>query len=207
MEGRNLIPTNPPPIATQQQQVPLYDVLKAGYDKTRRNDLNKYGYNYDSMLSNSNQQVYFNPNENKLLVNVAGTHNLQDVGTDIYLAFGDLKSTNRYKQARDTLNKAKEKYGVDSATVTGDSLGGAVSQYIAGKNDKAITYNKGSTIGQKTRGNESAYRIEGDVVSLLSSNAKRSKTLDNKAKTTFNPITNILNRHYVDNLKGRDIFI
>lgn len=202
MDRRNLTPTNNP-----SQQVPLYDVLKAGYDKTKRNDLNKYGYNYDSMLSNSNQQVYFNPNENKLLVNVAGTHNWADVGTDLYLAFGDLKSTNRYKQARDTLNKAKEKYGVQNATITGDSLGGAVSQYIASKDDKAITYNKGTTIGQKTRGNENAFRVEGDVVSLLSSGAKRSKTLDNKAKTTFNPITNILNRHYVDNLKGRDIFI
>lgn len=200
---RNLTPTIPPP---QQQQVPLYDVLKAGYDKTKINDLSKYGYNYDSMLSNSNQQVYFNPNENKLLVNVAGTHNLSDVGTDIYLAFGDLKGTNRYKQARDTLNKAKEKYGVQNATITGHSLGGAISQYIAGKNDKAITLDKGATIGQKTRGNESAYRVEGDVVSLLSSGAKRSKTLEND-KPSFLPIRNVLNAHAVDRIKDKNIFI
>lgn len=200
---RNLTPTIPPP---QQQQVPLYDVLKAGYDKTKRNDLNKYGYNYDSMLSNSNQQVYFNPNENKLLVNVAGTHNLSDVGTDIYLAFGDLKSTNRYKQARDTLNKAKEKYGVQNATITGHSLGGAISQYIASKDDKAITLDKGATIGQKSRKNESAYRVEGDVVSLLNAGAKRTTTLEND-KPSFLPIRNVLNAHAVDRIKDKNIFI
>ena len=201
---RNLTPTIPPP--PQQQQVPLYDVLKAGYDKTKRNDLNKYGYNYDSMLSNSNQQVYFNPNENKLLVNVAGTKSLQDVGTDLYLAFGDLKSTNRYKQARDTLNKAKEKYNVDNATITGHSLGGAISQYIAGKDDKAITLDKGATIGQKSRKNESAYRVEGDIVSLLNAGAKRTTTLEND-KPSFLPIRNVLNAHAVDRIKDKNIFI
>ena len=35
-----------------------------------------------------NQQVYYNPNEKKLLMSVAGTHNLRDVGTDFMLGIG-----------------------------------------------------------------------------------------------------------------------
>jgi hypothetical protein len=48
------------------------------------------------MLSNHNQKVYYNPTERKLLYNVSGTHNISDIGTDIYLALGGLKNTNRY---------------------------------------------------------------------------------------------------------------
>jgi hypothetical protein len=60
-----------------------------------------------------------------------------DVGTDMYLAMGKLKDTSRYKEAGKTLDNAKHKYGVDSATVTGHSLGGAIAQYMNSKNDNA----------------------------------------------------------------------
>ena len=79
----------------------LYDALKSSYgDVQARDKLKSAGYNYDSMLSNHNQQVWVNPNEKKLLYNVAGTHNLSDWGTDAYLAVGKLKSTNRYREEK-----------------------------------------------------------------------------------------------------------
>jgi hypothetical protein len=62
------------------------------------------------MLSNHNQQVWCHPKEKKLLYNVAGTHNLNDVGTDAFLAMGKLKDTSRYKQAGRTLEEAKQIY-------------------------------------------------------------------------------------------------
>ena len=43
-----------------------------------------------------------------MLVNVAGTHNLKDVITDVNLAFGNLKNTSRYKEAKKVLEKAKK---------------------------------------------------------------------------------------------------
>jgi hypothetical protein len=92
--------------------VNLAKVLKVGYKSKEKQGkvMNRYGYKIDKDLSNDNQQVYFNPNEKKLLYNVTGTHNLTDVGTDVYLGLGKLKDTNRYKQADETLKKAKTKY-------------------------------------------------------------------------------------------------
>jgi hypothetical protein len=189
--------------------VKLYDALKSSYgDKKSQQQLKNAGYNYDSMLSNHNQQVWYNPNTKKMLFNVAGTHNLKDWGTDLYLAFGKLKDTNRYKEAKNILNEAKRKYGNDIETkISGHSLGGAVSQYIAGKNDKVYTLDKGATIGQKTRSNENAYRTSGDIVSALNANSTRMNTLNNYNKSTgFIPM-DILKAHNVENIKNEEIFV
>ena len=43
-------------------------------------------------------------------MSVAGTHNLRDVGTDFMLGIGKLISTSRYKEAKSTIDKAKNKY-------------------------------------------------------------------------------------------------
>lgn len=181
----------------------LQDVLKAGYDPSKRENVTKHGYNYDSMLSNSNQQVYYNPKESKLLFNVSGTHNLADVGTDVYLALGKLKDTNRYKEAKNRLKQAKTKYNSNNTVITGHSLGGAVSQYIASKDDKVYTFNKGATINQKTRKNETAYRTEFDPVSLLVSNSKRVKTLPNLENSTGFIGNDLLKAHSTNTLKNQ----
>ena len=59
----------------------LKKVLKLSYDDNINNQqsIKKNGYNFDSKLSNKNEKVYYNPNQNKLLVSVAGTHNFKDV--------------------------------------------------------------------------------------------------------------------------------
>lgn len=160
----------------------LHKILKNSYsdrDK-QKTALSKYGYKFDSMLSNSNQQIYYNPREKKLLNTVTGTHNARDWGTDAYLAMGKLKDTNRYKEADRTLKEAKKKYNVNSATVAGSSLGGAIAGYIGSKNDQVLTLNKGATIGAKVRGNEQAYRTAGDVVSIANIGSKHMTTLPNK---------------------------
>ena len=61
----------------------LKKVLKLSYDDNINNQqsIKKNGYNFDSKLSNKNEKVYYNPNKNKLLVSVAGTHNFIDVLT------------------------------------------------------------------------------------------------------------------------------
>lgn len=187
----------------------LHDALKSSYgDRKARDQLKNSGYNYDSMLSNHNQQVWYNPNTKKMLFNVAGTHNLKDWGTDLYLAFGGLKSTNRYKEANKTLSEAKQKYGNDIKTnITGHSLGGSIAQYIGDKNDKVYTLDKGATIGQKTRTNENAYRTSGDIVSAMNANSTRMKTLNNNNKATGLIPLDILKAHDVNNIKDSKIFI
>ena len=162
----------------------LNTILKSSYlnKEKQKHALSRYGYKYNSMLSDHDQQVYYNPNDRKLLNVVSGSHNLKDfVVTDVALALGHLKDTNRYKQAAQILKQAKHKYSPRETTVVGHSLGGSISSYIASKNDKEYDVNSGYTIGQKSRsrdGNHKHYRTTGDIVSLLGSNNPHVQTID-----------------------------
>jgi hypothetical protein len=87
----------------------LYNVLTNGYAHKNK----KLGdYEYDKKLSNRNEQLYYNKNNNKMLFNVNGTNPFspRDIMTDVYLAFGGLKLTNRYKEAEQTLKNTRNKY-------------------------------------------------------------------------------------------------
>ena len=189
----------------------LHDVLNNSYasrDK-QKGAFKNQGYVFDSDLSDVNEQVYYNPREKKLLYSVKGTNpfSLKDLGTDAYLAMGKLKDTNRYKEAENKLQLAKTRYNPKDVVVAGHSLGGSISQYIAGKNDKVYTLNKGATIGQKTRSNENAFRTKGDYVSLLNANSTRMKTLKNpNIKTKIRPVDALL-AHNVSNIKKENIFV
>ena len=141
--------------------VALYDPIKVGYSnkKTQIETMKKYGYYRDGKLSNGNEQVYYNPSSKKLLVNVTGTHNISDIGTDAYLAVGKLKDTNRYKEAKSVLDASKKKYGIN-ATLSGHSLGSGIINGIASSQDKAVGLDGGFTIGQKARKNIKNYRTQ-----------------------------------------------
>ena len=156
--------------------VSLHNVLPNSYKSKPKEKMD--GYELDKSLSNHNQQVYYNPNEKKLLMSVAGTHNLRDVGTDLMLGIGKLKNTSRYKEAKSIIDKAKNKYNPMNTTVTGHSLGSSIANYIGNKNDQIIGLNGGYTIGQKTRANTQNYRTGGDLVSLFGAGQKHVKTID-----------------------------
>ncbi len=182
------------------KKIDLFDVLNSSYgDSGANKKLEQQGYKKDLSLSNDNQTVFYNPKEKKMVFSVAGTHNLSDVGTDVYLATGNLKSTNRYKSAKKTLDKARNKYKPSNVVVTGHSLGGAIAQYVAKKEDKVVTFNKGATIGQKTRKNETAYRTKGDIVSIFS---QKQNIVKNK-KNMFD----VLGNHNLTNIKKKRIFV
>jgi len=187
----------------------LHKVLKNSYasQKEQEHAFKNDGYLFDKKLSNHNEQVYYNPSKKKLLMSISGTHNISDVGTDLWLAAGKLKDTNRYKEADSVLKRAKQKYNISNVTLAAHSLGGAIGQYIASKNDRVYTLNKGATIGQKTRSNEHAYRTSGDLVSLLNANSTRMKTLTNPHIRTSNFVVDAFNAHNVDNIKNKNILI
>lgn len=202
----------------------FHSVLKNSYD-TRDKQKTKFikdGYVFDSDLSNDNNSVYFNPKQNKLLMSVKGTNpfSLKDLGSDAYLAMGMLKNTDRYKESKNTLEKAKKRYSPKESTIAGHSLGGTISQYIAGKDDKVYTLDKGATIGQKTRSNENAYRVSGDAVSYLNVNSKRMTTLKRPSGIGMNRtigllaggqigglIGNALDAHDINAIKQSNIMI
>ena len=192
--------------------VNVYKALNLSYqdmDKQRKG-MKEEGYNYDSMMSNHNEQVYYNPQTNKLLVSIAGTHNVSDWGTDLYLAAGHLKDTSRYKEAEKTLHDAKTKYNVTEADVVGHSLGASVGAGVASSADHFTGLNAGYTIGQKTRsnnGNHNQYRNAGDMVSILGANARNMHTLKNpNIKTGILPL-DILRAHNVSNIKNSNLKI
>ena len=192
--------------------ISLYDSLKSSYgDKKATNKIINDGYKLDGSLSSHNQTVFYNPTSKKLLYNIAGTHNINDWGTDFYLGMGKLKDTNRYKEADNILKQAKQKYGDNiSTTITGHSLGGTIAQGISKKDDKLFSLNAGYTIGQKTRNkghNKTNLRTSGDIVSLFGSNAKNIKSLQNNNLTTNNLLYDVLASHNVDNIKHDKIFV
>lgn len=187
--------------------VNLHDALKSSYadDKTKQNFADKNGYIYDKQLSSHNQSVFFHPEQKKLLVSVAGTHNISDVGTDAMLMGGKLKDTKRYKEAQSVLSSAKNKYGVGSATVIGHSLGGSIASAIGSSSDKIHTLDKGQTVGNTTRQNEKAYRNAGDAVSLLGAN-RGIKTIG-KGNVFSGGILGALKSHDIGKIKDSNILI
>jgi hypothetical protein len=187
-------------------QLSLYDTLHYSYQplKEQKNFYKDKGYYLDKKLSNDNQQVLYNPTSKKLLYNIAGTHNLKDWGTDAYLLFGKIKDTNRYKEAEETLKQAKQKYGLNNATITGHSLGATLGNYIAKPQDKSFLLDEGATFGQKIRNNDNFkhYRTQGDLVSVLTDGQSNQTTLRNK-----NWLKDPLTAHHVENIKNEKIFI
>ena len=138
-----------------------------------------------------------------MLVNVAGTHNLKDVATDVNLAFDNLKNTSRYKEAKKVLEKAKKKYDNPDTTVTGHSLGGSIGAGITSKKDKFLGFDSGYTLGQQTRGYDGKhqhYRTAGDLVSILGSGAKDMQTLKAPKKGVSDNSGYNSHLHY-DNIK------
>lgn len=185
-------------------EIDLCDILQASYGTPNAvQQMAKAGYVYDSELSSHNQQVWFRADQ--LIVTIAGTHNYADVFTDMMLGLGQIKRTKRYKNADIVLEKARHKYANNTdntirVVVAGHSLGGAIAQYIASKNDIVFTLNKGATIGQQTQTNEFGIRTTGDVVSLMSAGSTRMNTV------RTNNFCRPLKAHHIENIRGK-VFI
>ena len=139
--------------------------------------------------------------------------------------FGGFKDTTRYKEADETLKKAKAKYQPAETAITGHSLGGRIVQDIAKKNDKVYALDSGQTIGQKVKGgpNRNIYRTAGDVVSGASAWNHHVTTLTNPHLSKILPAVSMVtkdpravavagaidayNAHSIENIKGSNIFV
>jgi hypothetical protein len=137
--------------------------------------------------------------------------------------FGGFKDTDRYKQADETLKKAKAKYNPADVSITGHSLGARIVQDIAKKNDKVYALDAGSTIGQSVKGgpNRNIYRTAGDVVSGTTAWNQHVHTLANPHTSKILPALftgdprkiavagaiDSFNAHNIENIKGSDIFV
>ena len=162
------------------------------------------------MLSNRNNQVWVNPEKRKLILSVKGTNptSLKDIGTDIYLAVGQLHKTDRYKDSKRIINDARNKYQNYDIINTGHSLGGSIVSKLSKPNEKVYAYNEGVSPFQETRsynGNHQHIRSQIDPVSILGSNAKHMKTITNVHNPTGLLPIDLLNSHNLESLKNKNI--
>lgn len=169
----------------------LYDVLSTSYEnpQKQRQHMQKFGFIRDDKLSNDNEQIYFNPNDKKLIMNISGTHNYKDIITDLKLATGiGFKESKRFKEAKQKLEEARKIYN-RNAIITGHSLGNSIANDIANrKNDTVYGLNGGYTFFEKhIHRNVNNYRNRGDIVSILGSQNREMKTIG-PLINVFNPL-------------------
>jgi hypothetical protein len=206
-------------LRTPKSNMPLHKALKLSYlddNKKKKKLLKKYGFRLDEDLSSHNQTVAYNPFSEKLLMSTAGTHNYDDIKTDVKLAFGNLKRSKRYTESVNTLDRANNKYNNRKSTVlTGHSLGGTITSYLPyDDKTRAFAVNSGYTIGQQSRnrgGRLTNYRIKGDLISGLSAGHKFQNTLDinvpKKGLTREDEFFNEAFDRHTQKTKGSKIFI
>jgi hypothetical protein len=173
----------------------LKQLLKKSYNTKEKTPP---GYTIDKSLSGKRNQVFVNDKTGGVILTTRGTSGFQDLLTDAKISLGaNPKKLKRYKFAEKVANQARSKYG-EPITFVGHSLGGNISENLAKKGDKVITYNKAATlqdIGKKKKEGQIDIRHEDDVISALSTTQKGNKNITIKGKSK-----NILDAHGLDKL-------
>lgn len=196
----------------QNENLSLFQALNAGYKRDlgkAQKKLEKYGYTVDRDLSHERERVVaYNKDKGKLLFIENGTDpkNMKDLKTDVGLGIGKLAEDKRIANAKDALVKAKEKYkAVNGTVLVGHSLGGGITNTIAGGGDKVINYNPAYTVGQKARSNVENYRTKGDIVSVFAPSSN-TKVLENNVKGASG-VDHLLKSHELSNIRKEGIFV
>jgi hypothetical protein len=188
---------------TQPKRLKLYNALNIGYfrnENKQRKRLKRFGYVLDGDLTNRERMVAYNPTSKKLLYVSNGTDfsNANDLANDLLIGMPiSPQSRTRVVEEKNTLLKAKEKYGVNKATVIGHSLGGNVVHYIGGAEDKIIGFNP-ALIDQKVRKNETILKTKNDPFSIQTNNA------------TILPGTEevgVFKAHNLENLRDQPVYV
>jgi hypothetical protein len=197
------------------KKLSLYKAIKIGYlrDKKKQSKiLKKYGYVLDPTLSDDRQYITaYNPFSNKLLRISNGTDfsNAKDVITYVELAVRKLKNTERFKEERNSLLKAKKKYNEKETVFAAHSLGGNITNALASGKDQVYNYNPAYTIGQKARANVMNIRTQGDIFSTFSptGNTTVLPSILNTMQILEKPKESIEDIHSYENIKRLPVFL
>jgi hypothetical protein len=198
------------------KKLKLGKILKLSYEpneQRRAKVLKRFGYILDKELSNPEHIVAYNPFAKDLLYVPRGTElkhggnifDNRDLQTDIILGAGGLKQTKRFEEEKNTILKAKKKYGEDRVIFAGHSLaGGLLNQMpvdVITERDKVITYNAPIL---KSRKNATNYRTQGDIFSVFNPTAT---TLPNDNPISARLGDYLLKAHQLENLQSENIFV
>ena len=126
--------------------------LKEKYDELKRFGLKKRFYILPS-LTDLNITTIYDEKSKKIIISFRGTDSLNKTGllyddllTDIFLGFGQLRTTKRFVESKNILEKAIKKYGKKNIILTGHSLGAAIADYLSSiYKIPAFLYNTGYT--------------------------------------------------------------
>ena len=185
------------------KRLKLYNALNIGYfrnEAKQQKRLKRFGYVLDRDLTNRERMVAYNPFSQKLLYVSNGTDfsNTSDLANDLLIGLPISPQTrSRVVEEKNTLLKAKEKYGVNTATVLGHSLGGNIVHYIGSAQDKIIEYNP-ALINQKPRANETILKTKRDPFSSFANNPNIIKGSEDIS--TFKA-------HNLENIREEPIFV
>lgn len=139
-------------------------------------------------LTDTESQVYYNPETKQAIVTHRGTQSLGDVLQDYTFATRGYKGR-RFKKAEKIQKEAERLYGANNVTTLGHSLGSLISSEVGKTSKEIINYNKPIVpfYGKKQE-NEYNIKTSNDPFSWF---FKRKD--DNKNKTiasnTLNPVT------------------
>jgi hypothetical protein len=155
----------------------IKDLLEASYQRNgpARDIGNKYKMKLDDQLSNAEHKVYVDENNNPT-VTFTGSRKASDWSTNLLLATGLQRYSTRFRDSKKLMEDVRKKYN-KPAVITGHSLGGALAEYVGGKDDKIITIDKGvgiTGIGKTIPKNQTDIRASNDIVSLIN-NTQRNK--------------------------------
>jgi hypothetical protein len=151
------------------------------------------GTKVDRDLSTDQHQVYVSPND-KVHVYHRGSYTATDwLRSDLSLGVGLESMDPRFQNAMKLHNTLKEKYKGKEIVHAGHSLGGALSEYVADRDNStsSVTYNPGNSIlgpslisRMQQKQNHNVIRTGKDAVSassLLQRYKNPIQTLDSKA--------------------------
>ena len=190
------------------KRLTLHKALKLGYlrnETKQKKRLRRFGYRLDNELTTNEYLTAYNPQKNKVIFISNGTNptNARDLYTDVFgIGLGRLSSTDRYKEAENAYEKAKQKYKDVPVTLVGHSLAGAIVNDIVKPSDRAIIYNSANSPFTKKKENVYSYRTAGDPFSAFDLQAR---TLANAASISqrLNPIQ----PHNLSNIADKPIFV
>lgn len=195
----------------RERQLKLYKALKIGYlrdEAKQAKALKRFGYALDRRISDGRQtMVAYNPEQNKVLFVENGTdaRSSKDLTTDLVLALGGIKQTQRYDETKKAYDMAKEKYKGAEFVSAGHSLGGGLLNAIVPKGDTAYTYNP-AVFGQPINPNVENYRTKGDVVSLFSPQ-KNTTGIATPNEVSVPTPNALLKAHALSNVKNLPVFL
>ena len=149
----------------------LHDLLDSSYKRNKEAEMigNVHGLKLDHDLSNSENKVFVDPDNNSHVV-FTGTRKVGDLITDASLLLGLQDYHPRFINSNKLIDKVKSKYNNKNINAYGDSLGGRIAESVSDKVDRVITNNKAvgkNDIFKKINSNQIDIRSGSDPVSFL----------------------------------------